>query len=269
MADYYALTGTPLPATLHGVDADYSIRTLSERERVSIEDYFFRNGIKLSLRPETTAVIVPQADANAATMEDLAVLVEFALGVLSLSGFEPITTVATLGASGCSAGLQRPRVETVNPPKFPKKVVKSAASTWIRYFFGARRKAKDRLHITADRFVRYLKTNDTRDALVNLCICLESLIESQTEISFRFSVCLAKVAGQKDAEAISDLLSDLYGLRSKVVHGTDATKEHNKVGPNTAKLRSVARSILTAYILYVTDHTKEEWKQHLRSSLLR
>jgi len=89
-----------------------------------------------------------------------------------------------------------------------------------------------------------------------------------TEISFRFAVCLAKVSA-KDAELVSELLSDLYDLRSKVVHGTDFTKEHKKVLPNTVKLRSASRAILTEYVLYMTAHTKDDWKKHLRSSLLR
>jgi hypothetical protein len=268
MADYYALTGDELPTALHGVDGEFSIRTLSDKERLSIEDYFFRNQVKVSLNSGTTAVVIPQSQITNTSMGDFAVLVEFALGILSVSGFQPVTTVASLNASNCSEALQRSYPETTELPKFPKKLRKAAASTWVRYFFEARRKTRDRLHITADRFVRYLRMSNSRDSLVDLCICLESLIESQTEISFRFAMCLSRVADLKNREATSELLSDLYDLRSKVVHGTDATKEHNKVEPNAATLRLAARAILTAYIIYLTTHTKDEWKKHLRISLL-
>lgn len=268
MADYYALTRSPLPAALHGTDADYSIRTLSERERLSIEDYFARKEIKVSLNPDTTAVIVPQSYTANAKIEDLGVLVECALGILTVSGFQPITIVATLNASNCTDALQRSYEGMSKSPIFPRKLVKTAASTWMRHFFAARRGAKDKLHITADRFVRYLRMNNTHDALVDLCICLESLIESQTEIAFRFSMCLAKVSGLENAEAVSDLLSDLYDLRSKVVHGSSFTKEHSKVQPSVAKLRLAARAILTAYVLYMSEHTKDEWKRHLRLLLI-
>jgi Apea-like HEPN len=267
MADHYALTKDPLPAALLGSDGDCSIRTLSDHERLAIEDYFFSKDVKITLNAETTGIIVPQNQAANATMEDFAVLVEFALGVLTVSGFQPITCVATLNASSCTDALQRSYQEPTIPAKFPKKVVKAAASTWVRHFFAARHKTKDKLHITADRFVRYSRMGDSRDAFVDLCICLESLIESQTEISFRFATTLAKITQLKNAEEISDLLSDLYDLRSKVVHGTDSTKEHKKIIPSTVKLRLFARSILTAYILYLTEHTKDEWKKHLRSSL--
>jgi len=267
MADCFALTGSPLPTALHGVDAEYSIRTLSDRERLSIEDYFSRKDIKIALNSTTTAVIVPQSQTAAATMEDFAVLIEFALGILTVTGFQPITTVAVLNASSCTDALRRSYQETTATPRFPKKIVKAAASTWVRHFFTARGKTKDKLHITADRFVRYSRMNNSRDALVDLCICLESLIESQTEISFRFAMCLAKVSGLKDAEEASDLLSDLYDLRSKVVHGVDSNKEHKKVEPNVVKLRLAARAIVTAYVLYLTEHTKDEWKKHLKRSL--
>jgi hypothetical protein len=267
MADYYALTGDPLPAALHGADGEYSIRILSERERLAVEDYFFRKETKISLNPKTTAVIVPQGQTANATIEDFAILVEFALGILTVSGFQPVTIVAVLNSSSCSDALRRSYHETTAPPAFAKKVVKGAASTWVRRFFAARRSTKDRMHITADRFVRYSKMNNSRDALVDLSICLESLIESQTEISFRFATCLAKVAGFRNAEEISHLLSDLYDLRCRIVHGADPAKEHKKIQPDVDKLRLAARAILTTYVLYLTEHTKEEWKRHLSRSL--
>ncbi len=267
MADYYAITSSPLPKSLHGVDADYAIRTLLERERLAIEDYFFRKDIKAALGPSTTAVIVAQDQTGNATMEDFAVLIEFALAILTVSGFQPVIMAATLNASSCSEAMQRPYLELPAAAQFAKKVVGAAASTWVRYFFTARRNTKDKLHITADRFVRYSRQSNSPDALVDLCICLESLIESQTEISFRFGTTLAKITGDSQAEEMSDLLCNLYDLRSKVVHGADPSKEHKKIQPSTAKLRSVARAILTGYVLFMTEHTKDEWKRHLRRSL--
>ena len=184
-----------------------------------------------------------------------------------MSGFQPVKMVATFGATKCLEALLRTYGEVSPAPVFPRKVKKAAASTWLRYFFSARQKTKDGLHTTADRFVRYARINNTRDAMVDLCICLESLMDTQTEISFRFGVCLAKVKGGTDAEELSDLLSDLYDLRSKVVHGSDATKEHRKVEPHAQKLRSSSRAILTRYVVYLAEHTREEWKKHLRKSL--
>lgn len=267
MADYYALTGNPLPAHLHGADAAYSIRTLSDMERLAIEDYFFNRDVKVTLNPTVTAVVVPYDQSPGTTMDGFAVLVEFALAVLTVSGFEPIVMVAMLNASACTDALQRSYREKTELPLFAKRVVKSAASAWIRHFFTARRSTKDKLHITADRFVRYSRQDASPDALVDLCICLESLIESQNEISFRFATTLAKITRDKKAQEISDVLADLYDLRSKVVHGADFSKAHNKILPSVARLRLAARSILTIYVLFLTEHTKDEWKKHLSSSL--
>jgi hypothetical protein len=204
MSGFYALTKNPLPQALHGADGEYSIRTLADRERILIEDFFSQKEIKVSLGPETTAIVVPQSNFINAPLEDFAIQVEFALGILAISGFVPITIAASLNVSSCREVLQRSYQEPSNSPVFPKKLVKAAASTWMHYLFDVRHKAKGNLHITADRFVRYLRQGNSRDALVDLCICLESLIESTTEISFRFACCLAKVSSQ-DAEAISEL----------------------------------------------------------------
>jgi hypothetical protein len=268
MVDYYALTGSPLPQPLHGADADYSIRTLSEHERLAIEDYYFSRDTKVALDPATTAVVVANQTEKTA-LEQFAVLIEFALGILTVSGFEPVTTVVTFNGSKCIDALQRSYGGGADAPTFPKKVVKAAASTWLRHLFAALRRSKGGLHITADRFVRYSRTKSSRDSLVDLCICLESLLDSETEIAFRFGVCIAKVIGGPDAEETSDLLRALNDLRSKVVHGTDPTKQHNKVDPHTVKLRLAARAILTTYVLYLTEHTKDEWKKHLRTSLFK
>jgi hypothetical protein len=263
----YALTAKPLPATLHGADGEYSIRTLTYDERLAIEDYFSSKEVKIALNNETSAVIVPQNETASATLENFALLIEFALAVLTVSGFQPIAVAGRLRGSNCTDALQRIYQITAERPRFPKKLVKAAASTWVRHLFAARLKSKDKLHITADRFVRYSRSNNSSDALVDLCICLESLIESQAEISFRFATCLAKVTRLENAEEVSNLLSELYDLRSRVVHGADFAKEHKKVVPNIAKVRLAARAILTTYVLYLTEHTKDEWRKHLRSSL--
>jgi hypothetical protein len=54
-------------------------------------------------------------------------------------------------------------------------------------------------------------------------------------------MCLAKASGIKDAEETSELLADLYDLRSKVVHGLDSNKEYKKVEPHVVKLRLISR----------------------------
>lgn len=225
--------------------------------------------MKVDLDPATTAVVISQPLTLGATLEEFAILVEFAIGVLTISGFQPVSVVATLSATKCLAAAERPDRYAIYGPTFPKKIGQAAANAWLRRFFTARSKVKDHMHITADRFVRYCRTKSSYDSLLDLCICLESLLDSQTEISFRFGTCLAKVAvgNGAAAEELSGLLMDLYDFRSKLVHGTNAAKKHKKIDPHVARLRQAARTILTGYVLYMSEHSRDEWKKHLRSSL--
>jgi hypothetical protein len=267
MSQYFALTHKPLPAALHGADAAFEIRTLSPRERQLIEESFSDDDHRQWLAPDLTAVVVPVAETASASAEDYGVLIEFGLGVLASSGFEPVAYVATVGPNKCSEIVHRGSPREYAEPGFPKKLVKTAPSSWIRRLFAARKGTPDKLHITAHRFVRYLAAGSTPDGLVDLCICLEFLIEPETEISFRFATCLAKATGSDTAESVSELLSDLYNLRSKVVHGVDFTKAHRRIMPNLTRVREAARAVLTAYVLYLSEHNKTEWKNHLKRAL--
>ena len=232
MANFYALSSTPLPEVLLGTDSECSIRTLHLEERIAIEDFFFLQGTKLELNADTTALVVSQDLLGKASLQEFGILSEFVLAVPTVSGFSDIGIVATLNDNACAGAYRHPPLTPEANAVFPKNFGEAAMRTWLRHFLTARGKSEDKLHITADRFVRYLKATNSQDGLVDLCICLESLIESQTEISFRFSTCLAKVMGGIEAEEISSLLGGLYDLRSKVVHGTDASKAHSKLSPN-------------------------------------
>ena len=94
------------------------------------------------------------------------------------------------------------------------------------------------------------------------------MLDAQTEIAFRFSVCLAKAAGRRgrSSEADGKLLSDLYDLRSKIVHGDPAaSKMLGRIAPSHGDLLSLSRSILVAYVLYLSEHSRKEWAEHLKS----
>jgi hypothetical protein len=102
------------------------------------------------------------------------------------------------------------------------------------------------MHITASRYVRYARGDNQQDKLTDLCISLESLLDGKTEIAFRFGCCLAKVTGSKGkkAEDSAQLLSQLYDLRSKIVHGDpEAIKAMQKMEPNIALLHTLARNL--------------------------
>jgi hypothetical protein len=266
MANYFAMTAIPLPAQLFGEDTGHSIRLITDEERIATEDFFFSLGERVRIDASTTVVVVSDSRLAHSTLEEFAVLVEFALLLISSTGFPSVTMVASLSSDRCLSALQRPRIPC-DAPRFLNRLTGNAACTWVRQFFIARGNTKDRLHVTADRFVRFCIAGSTADGLLDLCISLESLIESETEISFRFAVCLAKVTGEPDAEELSVMLTDLYSLRSKVVHGSDTSKAHKKLAPNIPRLRGTARTILTRYIFHLAENTKDDWKRRLKSSL--
>jgi hypothetical protein len=271
MTDFYALTHIPLPGELHGKDSESCARLLSERERLGIEDLFFAGGDRTKVEAGTTAVVTSHTLLDIKAASEYATFVEFALGLLALSGFHSVTSVAHFSSDACVLVLRPPNRETPDKqPTFGKSINGLAVSQWLRQFFIARRNTQDRMHITADRFVRYLRGSNSGDSLTDLCICLESLLDSQTEIKFRFGASLARVTGKRGTEAdqAAELLEDLYDLRSKVVHGDPAaTKLRQKMEAKLPTLRTLARAILTRYVLFMSEHSRPDWKKHLRTML--
>ena len=267
--NFYAITSSALPAALQGSEDGYAVRPLKEDERLYVEDFFFRKERRLTVPSGATAVVIDSAKAHNMPLPDFATFIEFGLSLLTVSGFRPVSLAASIGVGGCHDAIMHAFPDDNSSAKFARGLKPGNSNVWFRTLFRARNNAKDQLHVTANRFVRYSRVQDTPDALLDLCISLESLLDSNTEISFKFSTCLAKLTKGNDAEQLSELLGDLYDLRSKIVHGSDASKAHLKMVPNAAKLRQAARSILTSYILFLNDKTKKEWQAHLRQSLFK
>jgi len=267
--DFYALTSAPLPARLHAVDSACSIRLLSPQERLQVEDRFFAMGRSVVIEQGTTAVVISQVFTDRTELDECATLVEFALTLLTISGFQPVEVAAIFQTAQCLRVVHRLRdANRMVGPSFAKSLTGSAMSMWFRRFLSARSNTPDRMHITADRFVRYSRALNESDALMDLCISLESLLDTQTEISFRFGICLTKLTGEKgkNAEEVSALLSDLYTLRSKIAHGDpSAIKLLRKIQPQLPKLRHISRMILTKYVLFMSDHSRDDWQKHLRT----
>ena len=137
MVNIYALNAEPLPAALYGTDAGCSVRPLSDGERLAIEDNFFRAGEKLTVRAGATAVVIPQTQAPNTPLEDHAVFVEFALGILTVSGFQAVSIMAKLDGTHCAEAVRRSAM-VPDAAVFPRKLVKTATSTWIRHVMSAR-----------------------------------------------------------------------------------------------------------------------------------
>ena len=69
-------------------------------------------------------------------------------------------------------------------------------------------------------------------------------------------------------EKMANLLSRLYDIRSKLAHGDpQAAKQLKKFESDLPELDKLARKILTMYVLYMSEHSRDDWKSHVRTSL--
>ncbi len=269
MPELYVIPDIPLPEQLHGTYLGFALRRLSGAELVAIEDQFFRKGQERRLKEGLSTVVLPDVRLDPSVINESTVLAEFALSLLASSGHALVSMVAAFNQDMCCYVSSTSGLQTTSPqPEFVQTVNGSAAAQWLRRCSLAKERLRDRLHITASRFVRYAQSSETTEALLDLCICLESLFDSQTEIAFRFAVCLTKLLGEKGARAeqISALFSELYDLRSKVVHGDPkAAAVLRRIQPHFLTLRRLARRALTIYVLYLSEHSRQDWQSHLKT----
>lgn len=271
MPDVHIITGEKIPRRLHGSDGGYALRPTSRDELLALEDRLFLQNQETKIEPIATSLILPDTSVNSKNVEEYATLAEFALSLLAISGHPSFLAIGVFTSNECShAWLLERSAKQLTVPQFGRRMNGRATSQWIKRCSMARQNLKDRMHVTARRYVRYARDGNQLDGLTDLCISLESLLDSQTEISFRFGCCLAKITGSRGqaAEDSAKLLSQLYELRSKIVHGDpSAVKLMKKIEPNIPSLHALARTILTSYVLFTSEHSREEWKSHLKSSL--
>jgi len=89
---------------------------------------------------------------------------------------------------------------------------------------------------------------------LSLCICLESIVAGNTELSFRIKRNVAILCGTNadEADLIFDNLGNIYNLRSKIVHGD--IYDEKKVQEYLPYLRNiVSRMIIEVLLINITD----------------
>lgn len=72
-------------------------------------------------------------------------------------------------------------------------------------------------------YVASFDTPQTKFQFINLCICLESVIDGSDELNYRLRRCIAILCGENDlaSNLIFKNLREIYNLRSKIVHGAN------------------------------------------------
>jgi len=267
----YIVTRFAVPKRLHGAKSGFAIRPLSVAEVIAIEDQFHRQGDERRIPAGSIAFILPDVLAEPAGIPDLITIVEFACSIVAVTGHPSFLAVGIFSQGACTQVRHIPRSTSDSQDiSFVRRLTTSGMLQWLRRCLQAQRNLKDRMHITANRFVRFAKSESIADAIMDLCISLESLLDHSTEVSFRFSICLARVTGARGdrAETIAALLSDLYDARSKLAHGDpSASRLLRKLEPRVPQLNALAKEIMTTYVLFLSDHTRDEWKAHIHKSL--
>lgn len=107
------------------------------------------------------------------------------------------------------------------------------------------------------------------EKIIDLCIALESVFQSNTEISFQFALYnshLAEANDEKRLEAFQ-LLKKLYSQRSRIVHGNDDADEAWCVD-NFAKLLTIAKASVLQKVEFLNQNDHKAWKNHLESRAL-
>src|ERR1051326_8261062 len=259
LSDLLLITTNKMPSSIKSTHGGIAVRQIAESEAISIEDYFFKEGKKQSVPLTANVVQFSNAQLTPTAIEELRILTEFGLSLLTHSGHPTFRLWACFTHATCSSAGAIPPYHIAPPePRFIETLKGAASAQWLKACNDAKKQLKERFHITAARYVKYAKSNNDPDALLDLSISLESLLDSQTEIAFRFGVCLTKLLNEKGASArsLADLLSDLYNLRSKLAHGDPgAEKAYAKLEPRFGDLRATARRVLVVYVLHANSHT--------------
>jgi hypothetical protein len=267
----YLVARFHVPPTLHGAESGFAIRPLSVAEVVAIEDQFHLLGDERRIPPGSIAFILPATQADSSRIPDLVTMAEFACSIVAVTGHPSFLAVGIFSQGACTQVRHiPPSISDSTDISFVDTLTASGMLQWLRRCLLAQTNSKDRLHITANRFVRFVKSENSADAIMDLCISLESLLDHQTEVSFRFSICLARVIEPRgeQAESTASLLSELYDVRSRIAHGDpSASRLLRKLEPRFPQLNALAKEILTTYILFLSEHTRKEWKALIKKSL--
>jgi hypothetical protein len=125
------------------------------------------------------------------------------------------------------------------------------------------------LRITISRFNSSIGRSALDDKLIDLCIALESVFQSETEISFQFALYNSLLSETDTAkrQAIFKTLKKLYAQRSNVVHG-NKDLEHEWVKDNWEDLIRIAKASILRKVEFLNGKTHNEWKTHLETLAL-
>ncbi len=148
-----------------------------------------------------------------------------------------------------------------------------AVSELYKKINGAISKGKETL-FTLEKYNSSLLRSEFIDKLVDTTICFESLISGNTELIYRLSLYSSYITSNNanERKEIFTKMKSLYEVRSKIIHGDlRSNKIQQKievVKKNWADYQKILKSAVSYYILYLSQHNKEDWDKHLHNLVL-
>jgi hypothetical protein len=125
--------------------------------------------------------------------------------------------------------------------------------------------AKDpSLSITVRRFNGALSKTTLEDKVIDIAICLESMFNSQTEISFRFSLYNTLLAEEDITKRLTlfETLKRLYRERSNLVHGSKVLNSE-WVTQNWDAIIRASKLCIVRKITFLQDKDTSAWQAYL------
>jgi hypothetical protein len=123
---------------------------------------------------------------------------------------------------------------------------------------------------TLERFNTCLTRASLVDKIVDASISLESLINGNAELSFRFALYhsfISEIEPTKREKAFAHF-RNLYAARSAVVHGDVRESVMSKVTDNWQEVLRLTRASINYYLMFLFLREAKEWDEHLRRLVL-
>jgi hypothetical protein len=128
-------------------------------------------------------------------------------------------------------------------------------------------------YFTIRKFNTSLTRSDFYDTIIDSTICLESFVSGNAELNFRLALYTAYITSNNGADRLESFnrIKQLYDIRSKIVHGDINQASINTItgiSQNWSYYHGKIKSALTYYLIYVSNHTRDQWNDHLKGIIL-
>lgn len=254
-------------------------------EKIYVEDFgaFFSgvsNEYKDSINTNTKCIYIdnPVYDDFRDFVQTIAIKIRYALNCFAID-HPPIFPYAYLLNKGdnkqSSEILELADIEAVaNAHKFKNQrfKVKEERENLSNFFklIDSVCKNKQVALFTIDRFNSCLTRAKELDQIVDACISLESLINGNSELVFRFSLYHSLIAESDISKRIDtfNLFKSFYSARSTIVHGGIEDKSVIKVKENWETIKDLAKRSINYYLAYLYEKPDGNWDEHLKNLAL-